>query len=77
MINVRYLNKRYYARALLTCLHRSIAVPEWVKLRNGDPVSLERALGAFDLFLPESSFGNLDEVCKTFKLGKIKRQNTY
>lgn len=44
------------------CLHRSIAIPEWVKLRNGDPVSLERALGAFDLFLPESSFGNLDEI---------------
>ena len=53
---------RYYARALLTCLHRSIAVPEWAKLRRGEPVSLERALGAFDLFIPESGFGDLDEV---------------
>ncbi|GIK05082.1 hypothetical protein Aspvir_009181, partial [Aspergillus viridinutans] len=56
-----YLARRYYAGALLTCLYRSIAVQEWIKLRNGEPVSLERALGAFDLFIPESSFGNLDE----------------
>lgn len=53
---------RYYARALLTCLHRSIAVPEWARLRRGEPVSLERALGAFDLFVPESGYGDLDEV---------------
>lgn len=56
------INYRYYARALLTCLHRSIAVPEWAKLRRGEPVSLERALGAFDLFIPESGYGDLDEV---------------
>lgn len=54
--------QRYYARALLTCLHRSIAVPEWAKLRRGEPVSLERALCAFDLFIPESGYGDLDEV---------------
>ena len=53
---------RYYAHALLTCLHRSIAVPEWARLRRGELVSLERALGAFDLFVPESGYGDLDEV---------------
>jgi hypothetical protein len=37
-------------------------VPEWAKLRRGEPVSLERALGAFDLFIPESGYGDLDEV---------------
>ncbi|KAJ5910277.1 hypothetical protein N7504_004920 [Penicillium tannophilum] len=57
-----HLARRYYARALLTCLHRSIAVPEWAKLRRGEPVALERALAAFDLFIPESGFGDLDQV---------------
>ncbi|KAJ6111594.1 hypothetical protein N7523_007655 [Penicillium sp. IBT 18751x] len=57
-----HLARRYYARALLTCLHRSMAIPEWAKLRRGEPVSLERALGAFDLFIPESGFGDLDEI---------------
>ncbi|KAL3472403.1 Hemimethylated DNA-binding protein YccV like-domain-containing protein [Aspergillus californicus] len=57
-----YLARRYYAKALLTCLHRSIAIPEWVGLRNGEPVPLVNALGAFDLFIPESVFGNLDEI---------------
>lgn len=46
----------------MTCLHRSIAVPEWAKLRRGEPVALERALAAFDLFIPESGFGDLDQV---------------
>jgi F-box protein 21 len=54
--------KRYYARALLTCLHRSIAVPEWAKLRHGESIQLDRALGCFDLFVPESGHGDLDEV---------------
>lgn len=54
--------KRYYARALLTCLHRSIAIPEWVKVRRGEPVELERALGCFDLFVPGKGYGDLDEV---------------
>lgn len=52
----------YYARELLTCLHRSIAVPEWARLRQGEPVSYDRAIGAFDLFIPQSGFGDLDEV---------------
>ncbi|KAL2828120.1 Hemimethylated DNA-binding protein YccV like-domain-containing protein [Aspergillus pseudoustus] len=57
-----YLARRYYAKALLTCLHRSIAIPEWIRLRDGDEVPLANALGAFDLFIPESRFGNLDEI---------------
>ncbi|KAL4869631.1 hypothetical protein BDV12DRAFT_184966 [Aspergillus spectabilis] len=57
-----YLARRYYAKALLTCLHRSIAIPEWVGLKNGDEVPLANALAAFDLFIPESGFGNFDEI---------------
>lgn len=52
--------KRYYAKALLSCLHRGIAVSEWAQL--SEAVSLERALGAFDLFVPESGYGDLHEV---------------
>jgi hypothetical protein len=37
-------------------------VPEWAKLRRGEPVSLDRALGCFDLFIPESGYGDLDDV---------------
>lgn len=55
---------RYYAHALLTCLHRSLAVSEWARIRRGEPVSLERALGAFDLFIPESGYGDLEEVSR-------------
>ncbi|RDW61281.1 uncharacterized protein DSM5745_10779 [Aspergillus mulundensis] len=57
-----YLARRYYAKALLTSLHRTIAIPEWVGLRNGDEIPLVNALGAFDLFIPESGFGNFDEI---------------
>ncbi|KAL4911664.1 Hemimethylated DNA-binding protein YccV like-domain-containing protein [Aspergillus aurantiobrunneus] len=57
-----YLARRYYAKSLLTGLHRSIAIPEWVGIRNGNAVPLSNALGAFDLFIPESGFGNLDEI---------------
>ncbi|KAF7585310.1 hypothetical protein BBP40_011290 [Aspergillus hancockii] len=49
-------------RALLTCLHRSIALPVWTRLKNDENVTLERALGAFDLFIPESGYGSLDEI---------------
>ncbi|KNG80221.1 F-box domain protein [Aspergillus nomiae NRRL 13137] len=64
-----HLARRYYGKVLLTCLHRSIALPIWAKLRNGGNVALERALGAFDLFIPESGYGSLDEI--TNKLDEI------
>lgn len=57
-----WTTKRYYAKALLGCLNRGIAVSEWAKLRDCGDVPLERALGAFDLFLPESGYGDLNEV---------------
>ncbi|KAK4869721.1 hypothetical protein LT330_005445 [Penicillium expansum] len=57
-----HLARRYYAHALLTCLHRSIAIPEWAKLKHGEPVSLDRALACFDLFIPESGTGDLEEI---------------
>ncbi|TQB69907.1 hypothetical protein MPDQ_001268 [Monascus purpureus] len=41
---------------------RSIAVSEWSSLVNGEHVSLEQALGAFDLFIPESGYGDSNEI---------------
>ena len=35
---------------------------EWARLKAGETVSLEHALGAFDLFIPESGYGDLNEV---------------
>ncbi|KAE8308693.1 Hemimethylated DNA-binding protein YccV like-domain-containing protein [Aspergillus transmontanensis] len=64
-----HLARRYYGKVLLTCLHRSIALPVWARLRNGGNITLERALGAFDLFIPESGYGSLDEI--TNKLDEI------
>lgn len=53
---------RYYAQALLTQLNRGLAIAEWAKVRTGEIISLERALGAFDLFIPDGD-GSPDDVC--------------
>ena len=45
------LARRFYSDAILGSFHRKIAVAEWQKLRNGEKVPLERALGAFDMFI--------------------------
>lgn len=39
-----------------------MAVSEWAKLREGDTVSLERALGCFDLFVSQGHIESLEEV---------------
>ncbi|PWY65023.1 YccV-like-domain-containing protein [Aspergillus heteromorphus CBS 117.55] len=57
-----YLARRYYAEALLTSLHRSVAVREWARLKNGEELALDRLLGAFDLFIPKSGLKSLDEI---------------
>ncbi|KND93099.1 hypothetical protein TOPH_02113 [Tolypocladium ophioglossoides CBS 100239] len=65
-----YLARRYYGNALLDSIHRSIAIEEWHKLRlDRDSlgaqvagVRLERALGAFDLFVLHDQFGDLDDI---------------
>ncbi|KAL8798516.1 MAG: hypothetical protein Q9182_006605 [Xanthomendoza sp. 2 TL-2023] len=53
---------RYYSAAVLGGVHRAKAIEEWVKLREGQPVSLERALAAFDQFVLHDREGDLDEV---------------
>ncbi|KAF9887106.1 F-box protein 21 [Aspergillus nanangensis] len=57
-----HLARKYYAEALLTSLNRSIAVKEWAKIRDGEVVTLDRALGVFDLFIPGGGCGTLDDI---------------
>ena len=39
-----------------------MAIKEWVKLKDGQAVPLERALAAFDLFVLHRRKGDFDEV---------------
>lgn len=74
------LCSRYYSCTVLDSIHRSLAIEEWAKYqrftqRAGPNVSnvdrlnggmrLERALGAFDMFMLHDNEGDLDEVRNT------------
>ncbi|KAI1498437.1 F-box domain-containing protein [Biscogniauxia marginata] len=74
------LARRYYACTVLDSIHRSLAIEEWAKHQrhaarhidddtpNSDRLNcgmkLERALGAFDLFMLHDNEGDLDEICE-------------
>ena len=53
---------RYYADAVLGCLHRVMAIREWSKLKDMQDISLERALVAFDMFVLHERNGDSDQV---------------
>ncbi|PHH81268.1 hypothetical protein CDD82_1168 [Ophiocordyceps australis] len=65
-----YLARRYYSNALLDAIHRSIAIDEWHHLwlqrdslqAQVAGVRLERALGAFDMFVLHDDFGDLADI---------------
>ncbi|KAH8688899.1 putative F-box only protein [Talaromyces proteolyticus] len=57
-----HLARRYYSKMMMNCLRRNMAISEWVRLKGDEAVSLERALGCFDLFIPQSQIGSLDEI---------------
>ena len=54
--------QRYYSKAVLGSLHRAAAVQEWARLRDGQEVSLERALAAFDMFVLLDNEEDFDSV---------------
>ncbi|KAI0409358.1 hypothetical protein F4802DRAFT_546302 [Xylaria palmicola] len=73
-----FLARRYYSCTVLDSIHRSLAIEEWAKYqaftrRDGPSTSnverlncgmrLERALGAFDMFMLHDNEGDLDEIC--------------
>jgi F-box protein 21 len=43
-------------------MHHAAAVREWAKVRDGQDVSLERALAAFDLFVLQDEKEDIDGV---------------
>lgn len=53
---------RFYSREIIDHVHRARALEEWSKLISGDQVSLERGLGAFDMFVLHDEHGDLAEV---------------
>ncbi|QLI68653.1 uncharacterized protein G6M90_00g062510 [Metarhizium brunneum] len=64
------LARRYFSNAILDNIHRSIALEEWSRLGlDRDSLSaqdaaqrLERALGAFDMFVLHDQTGDLDDI---------------
>jgi F-box protein 21 len=44
------LARRYYANAALERINRETAIAVWKDLHDGRPVSIDRALGAYDMF---------------------------
>ncbi|OJD13888.1 hypothetical protein AJ78_05709 [Emergomyces pasteurianus Ep9510] len=57
-----HLARRYYSNAILSCLHRTMAIPVWNRLRKSEDVSLEHALGAFDMFVLETGPGDFNDI---------------
>ncbi|KAI9773438.1 MAG: hypothetical protein M1840_007654 [Geoglossum simile] len=70
------LARRYYSDSVLGCLHRTMAIEQWSKLRFGEEVPLERALGAFDMYLLRNKEGDVDEIATWFDglAGKFRLQ---
>ena len=58
---------RYYATAVLDHVHRSKALEQWAQLGKGEDISLEKALGSFDLFVLHDQHGDLLEVRRQAK----------
>ena len=56
------LESRYYGDAVLGCLHRRMAIEQWMELRNGHELDLERALTAFDMFVLHDGEGDFNDV---------------
>ena len=58
------LARRWYSAAALSCLHRTIAIEQWLYLRNAseEETSLEKVLGAFDMFAIQDGPGDLDDI---------------
>ncbi|KIX01135.1 uncharacterized protein Z518_10201 [Rhinocladiella mackenziei CBS 650.93] len=60
-----HLAQKYWSHAALGCLHRFLAVQEWIALREGgqDPYAFEKPLAALDLFiLEEHAEGDMDDI---------------
>ena len=53
---------RYYSNAVLSYLHRTLAIKEWRTIGADQSVPLERCLAAFDMFILRERTGDFDDV---------------
>lgn len=60
------LARRFYSREILDHVHRAKALDEWSRMDRGEYVSLERGLGAFDMFVLHDEHGDLTEISELF-----------
>jgi F-box protein 21 len=58
------LARRYYANAVLERIHREVAIKVWTDLHNGKDISIERALGAYDVFARVGEDVDVDVVAE-------------
>jgi F-box protein 21 len=58
------LARRYYANAVLERIHREVAIKVWTDLHGGKDVSIERALGAYDVFARVGEDVDVDVVAE-------------
>lgn len=57
------LARRFHARAILDVIHRTIAIDIWTRLaRHDTEVTLIEALGAYDLFVLNGKWGDLEDI---------------
>ncbi|KAI0006836.1 Hemimethylated DNA-binding protein YccV like-domain-containing protein [Xylariaceae sp. FL0662B] len=56
------LARRYYSKSILGIIHRAIALEKWASLGRGEPVKLEEAIGAYDLFVLSGERGDLTDI---------------
>lgn len=71
------LARRYWSEAALNCIHRSVAINEWRLLRENGTGSLERALGAYDLFVLGTRRGDFADITEDLDrlAARYKNQN--
>lgn len=56
------LARRWYASAAIRYIHRRQAIIGWKKLASGEDISLEYALGCFELFILKTPEGDIDDI---------------
>lgn len=52
----------FYSDAVLRSLNRSLGIQQWIDLRHGRYVPLERALAAFDMFTSQGDEMDFNKV---------------
>ena len=56
------LARRFHCEAILGMIHRRTAVQEWNELQGNSPIPLERALGAYDMFVLGAKSGDFKDI---------------